>query len=56
MGDLEISSEAFRNSISKASKIYNLLDAFTIGGDVRPFRRASELIARLKTQKFRFKD
>jgi len=56
MGDLEISSEAFRNSISKASKIYNLLDAFTIGGDVRPFRRASELIARLKTLKFRFKD
>ena len=56
MGDLEVSREAFHNSISKASQIYNLLDAFTIGGDVRPFRCASTLSRKWKCLKFRFKD
>jgi hypothetical protein len=56
MGDLEVSREAFRNSISKVSQMYNLLDAFTIGGDVRPFKWASPLCRKWKFLKFRFKD
>ena len=55
MGGLEVSREEFRNSISKASSIYNFLDAYTIGGDVRPFRIALRLSKKCKSLKLKFK-
>jgi hypothetical protein len=55
MGDLEVSRKEFRNSISKASPIYNLLDAYTIGGDVRPFRIALRLSKKCKSLKLKFR-
>lgn len=56
MGDLEVSNEAFRNSMSKAWHVYNLLDSFAIDGDDRPFRWASQLTRKLKSLKFCLKN